>query len=102
MKPTPGPWEYFPKLSGSENHRGFRIGVDKGWFIADAMPIDMDGKEGEANARLIAAAPDLLEALQLLLDIERGGDQGGSFRERLYAAFRKAEKAVSKATGEQQ
>jgi hypothetical protein len=98
MKHTPGPW-FADKQSPS------------GWVSIYA--IEQDGRKTlpfavckhfneVENARLIAAAPDLLEALQLLLDIERGGDQGGSFREWLYAAFRKAEKAVSIATGEQQ
>jgi hypothetical protein len=32
------------------------------------MPIDEDGKEGEANARLIAAAPKLVEALKVAHD----------------------------------
>jgi len=39
----------------------------------------------------------LLAALELLIDIERGGETGGSFRERLYAGMRKAEAAIAKA-----
>lgn len=64
LKHTPGPWQYLAKLSGSENHKGFRIVCERrdGWWIADTSPIDQDGTEGEANARLIAAAPDLLAA----------------------------------------
>ena len=97
MKHTPGPWEYFPKLSGSENHRGFRIGVNKGWLIADAMPIDMDGKEGEANARLISAAPDLLEALKDCLRVVEflASDSCPT-------TIQNAKAAIAKATGEQQ
>jgi hypothetical protein len=64
-KHTPGPWDYSAKLSASENHRGFRIWEHgDSWVLADVMPMDEDGKQGEANARLIAAAPELLEALQ--------------------------------------
>lgn len=67
MSYTIGHWSYGAKLSGSENHRGFRVGTEKSWLIAEVMPIDMDGKEGEANAALISAAPDLLEALEAML-----------------------------------
>lgn len=66
---TPGPWGFFKLLSGSENDKGFRVlptaGLD-GW-IADVGPLnDENGDaspEGIANARLIAAAPALYEAL---------------------------------------
>ena len=67
-------------LSPSENDRGFRVfssddGVDheSGYvWIADVSPVIKGDRgdaseEGKANARLIAAAPDLLEALAALL-----------------------------------
>jgi hypothetical protein len=60
-KHTPGPWQYSTKITASENHRGFSIRAAR-WSISDVQPIDVEGEEGEANARLIAAAPDLLEA----------------------------------------
>ena len=68
---TPGPWEFVPKLTGSENHRGFFVRADKAnkhgkWALAEVQPGDEDGTIGGANARLIAAAPDLLMALQML------------------------------------
>lgn len=62
---TPGPWAYHARLSGSENHHGFRIGAK--FFLAEVMPIDSDGIEGEANARLISEAPELLR-LALLIE----------------------------------
>lgn len=63
-KYTPGPWEQFAKLTASENHKGFDVqDVASQHWIATVGPRDMDGIEGEANAHLIAAAPDLLEAL---------------------------------------
>lgn len=55
-----------------------------------------DDEELEANARLIAAAPDLLEALvQLNADARyaRGGD------EKALAAHERARAAIAKATG---
>lgn len=64
-KHTQGPWKFFPALTASENHKGFRVvGGRAAWLLADVVPLDAAGKEGEANARLIAAAPELLEALR--------------------------------------
>jgi hypothetical protein len=67
MKHTPGPWEFVPKLTASENHKGFFVRAEKAtkngkWALAEVQPGNEDGKLGEANARLIAAAPDLLKA----------------------------------------
>jgi hypothetical protein len=66
---TPGPWEFVPKITASENHKGFFIRAEKvtrngKWALAEVQPGDEDGNLGEANARLIAAAPDLLAALR--------------------------------------
>ena len=61
---TPGPWDYAPKLSTSENHRGYRVFSPGGSVIADVMPRDKDGIEGDANARVMTAAPELVEALE--------------------------------------
>jgi hypothetical protein len=52
-KHTPGPWK--PGKDGLVNGDGIRV-ADCGW--------DVEGEEREANAQLIAAAPDLLEALK--------------------------------------
>ena len=66
---TPGPWIVSSLLSGSENHRGFRImSGDNSWALATVQPGDEDGNLGRANAHLIAAAPDLLAALADLLE----------------------------------
>jgi hypothetical protein len=79
--PSDGPWDYHTKLSGSENHRGYRVGKDAGWLVADVMPIDSDGKEGGANAAYIAAAsPDRIARLLDELDAERA-------RAEMYAAL---------------
>lgn len=72
-KHTPGPWEYERRgwegqyIWGNDD----RIpGPDKRRFIAD-VSLAYDG--AEANARLIAAAPELLEFAQLVL---RGIESG--------------------------
>lgn len=66
-KHTPGPWKVSPLLSASENHRGFHIISPDGWRLAQVQPYDEDGVQGGANAQLIAAAPELLEALEAAL-----------------------------------
>lgn len=72
-KHTPGPWEWqseydieaYPEEAG----RLYVVGSNLGGLVGVALPwateIDSrDFKRVEANARLIAAAPDLLEALK--------------------------------------
>jgi hypothetical protein len=100
---TPGPWEYVSKLSASENHKGFLVRTEKAtrngkWALAEVRPGDEDGRLGEANARLIAAAPELLEALQevadrLALHTKHSED---------LVAHMRACKAIAKATGSTQ
>lgn len=64
-KHTPGPWvDRKPDSVG-----GSRIYADcKGGVLIATLGYMRDKNESEANARLIAAAPDLLSALKLLLD----------------------------------
>ena len=108
IKHTPGPWQHFVKLSGSENHRGFRILTADGWALADVQPADEDGIEGEANARLIAAAPDLLEALKRMASIiDKMGDMPDGFIHpspwqtlKCEEALTQARAAIAKAEGE--
>jgi len=62
MKHTPGPWK---KVSG------FLIGSNGKEVVAASVGIGLGSDSGngerEANGRLIAAAPELLESLQLAL-----------------------------------
>ena len=69
-KHTPGPWEVKRSRSGypyriyapnADDHRNGAVGRDVTRWGAFSLP---SSKEAEANARLIAAAPDLLEALR--------------------------------------
>lgn len=73
---TPGPWQYTAKLSASENHRGFHILDTDGWALGFVQPGDEDGNLGGANARLMAAAPELAGALRLLTDAVHLGVPG--------------------------
>ena len=58
-KHTPGPWILTPDTD-------YRLNVEQlntGWQVAQVFACD---PEGEANAKLIAVAPDLLDALRNL------------------------------------
>jgi len=62
MKHTPGPWHIWendPKISNSKDYHA-RISGKDGFCLAIAY--GQTYEEAEANALLIAAAPDLLEA----------------------------------------
>lgn len=59
---TPGPW--YIDCQNESAVIGYRAIVDKnGYTVCDPSPM------GEANARLIAAAPTLLAALQSIAEI---------------------------------
>ena len=108
---TPGPWllRTTPTSAGlchivsAADWSGAFIygdGIRKG--VDDALP---KAQELAANARLIAAAPDLLEALREMVagdaeaieDAERIGIQ---FPDEMLATYNKACAAIAKATGE--
>lgn len=73
-KHTPGPWTI---------KAGFIVAEASGWkgaFVAKPLHVDIDNKvsdtpRAEANARLIAAAPDMLAALELVAPIYAHIDQ---------------------------
>jgi|688.fasta_scaffold1401594_2 hypothetical protein len=94
-KYTPGPWWVGEKKSGYVAQIQIQPAIAISWGA-------IDEEEADANARLIAAAPDLLEALELLIDDLalraklRGDDCLDVSDGRLY----KAQKAIAKAKGE--
>jgi hypothetical protein len=89
---TPGPWHINEELSKRATYLVFS-GDGNGYLVANVGNYHTDDKECEANARLIAAAPDLLEALRFIADdIAEGVKAKGSW-ERLARA------AIAKATG---
>ena len=85
MKHTPGPWE----ASGDSIYRAGRIGV-----IADRVAYCHCGEylREVADARLIAAAPDLLEALEAALAylVMAGTDHAEPTRATIREAIAKA------------
>ena len=84
IKPTPGPWELWGHANPSQ------VISSPAGFVAQTL-----GNNDKANARLIAAAPELLEALQELADC--GAEAWGEDR----PCVRIAREVIAKATGEQ-
>ncbi len=75
---TPGPWKLCKETTRGEFGTDFRIRTHDGSHLAVVGPCNT-----EANAKLIAAAPDLLDALTKLLtyannysDAMRGSGHG--------------------------
>lgn len=113
-KPTPGPWSFRWETSAQD----WAIVTDSaGRIIANVntetgpSPVSapaMQVMPAEANARLIAAAPDMLEALEGLLAAKRDldehpdSDTSGRWERKLYAvqaAWDAARAAIAKARG---
>jgi len=78
--PTPGPWEAHQGIlpdqptvwdvTAKHGWTGPWDNTPEGWFVATVH--EVSGPESaEANARLIAAAPDLLEALRDIVEHEQ-------------------------------
>ena len=84
-KHTPGPWSY--EMCHDTNYARITCDIKGG--------DNLRGYCGEANARLIVAAPELLEALQNMLGLTEASD---------YMALSEIEKqartAIAKALGE--
>jgi hypothetical protein len=68
-KHTPGPWTIIRSKLETDGAFDYAIGTDEAPVIAEAFGRDANGgwPDAEANARLIAAAPDLFSALKALL-----------------------------------
>lgn len=66
-KHTPGPWAITRRWA--DGKRIIVEGNQEDWFRLEAHVVcdDCDTDTAEANARLIAAAPDLLEACKAML-----------------------------------
>jgi hypothetical protein len=108
-KTTPGPWRTADQyLNHPDNARVDILAAPKsdihsGTKVAEATysprssAYHVDNREeAEANARLIAAAPDLLKALNAMLT-HMGMDEDDCNK----LTFDQARAAISKATGEQ-
>lgn len=95
MNHTPGPWEV------DENDLMIFSAGGNGKRIADTMPHDEDDMpddEWRANAVLIAAAPELLAALEAML--AAGSAYGCDFTQNNPRIAMQARAAIAKAKGE--
>jgi hypothetical protein len=97
-KHTPGPWE----IDGEYVQQVGQTGL----AICDVMNMDVGGDKGwhsgpvtQANKNLIAAAPELLETLQLMLDAFV--DDPLSYQYSSGRAVDAARAAIAKARGSQ-
>lgn len=92
---TPGPW-----VIDSENVDLFTQNQSRMWINATGMHIGyVDGprtSERIANARLIAAAPEMYEALEMFLAYN---DQGGPISFNTDAMWAKARSVLAKIEG---
>jgi hypothetical protein len=94
-KHTPGPWQAVTNDTGA-----FAIESDGDLTAVICQRADWPSRKDEslANARLIAAAPDLLEALQeCATRLEKAGIFGGSHPEYAAEAVRKYRDLITKA-----
>ena len=102
-KHTPGPWEW---NGPNQLWGGERATEEVLTAKDDGEPYGMhsaliehhwDGGVAKANARLIAAAPELLEALRALIDMDVAYQRGPAVQEAVEAA----RAAIAKATGQE-
>lgn len=113
---TPGPWEIESIDSAPDDHLRImgrpvwpctRFGAKGVWDIASVNELgDENVDEQIANARLIAAAPDMLEALRAILPGKLCGEGWNLPDDELvqimvtFADLRAARAAIATATGE--
>jgi len=88
-KHTPGPWKTTHSAMS-----GYRVSDSTGWGVAVVLKDAND----EANAHLIAAAPQMLEALEKIAEI--GRQNGDATRQHAVSCFLIAEAAIKAAKGE--
>lgn len=94
-KHTPGPWHV--------NSSGAEIVEDRGIVIAEVFDRGTETPRPQANARLIAAAPDMLRALQDFVGMSSSLEHG--VRNQPYTddsakfVIENARSAIAKATG---
>ena len=94
-KHTPGPWQW-------TQHFDPTISIYKDGFGQIARLYDSSAGTGKANARLIAAAPDLLDALEGIIGYFDSGNSVSVSQATIKASsdeIKAARAAIAKATG---
>ena len=111
MKHTPGPWalnaDWFDDdlknhvpVSSVHEHGGHLALAQVVWVMEDDRRIGRGSPECEANARLIAAAPDLLQWAVEYTSNAKAGESAADYAIRMDTAFNGLRAAIAKATGE--
>lgn len=94
-KHTPGPWEATTDIHGCPSVRNF-----DGFGVCSTYGKYESPEQKEANANLIAAAPDMLEALKALDEAEfQGMFTEGQWTKEHQELFENAHAAIAKAEG---
>lgn len=97
-KHTPGPWTYLSNGRVSQD-ADKHITIVQGYSWSSAPSIKSD--EYEANARLIAKAPELLTALVDTLDALHNETHGQDDTPWIQAVKQRAAQIIAQATGEE-
>jgi hypothetical protein len=102
MTHTPGPWAV-EQPSGNEGEAEVISTPTRtvGWTAStwdDDEGEDVVTAEDKANARLIAAAPELLDAARIALAM-MGGDDDGPDDDDMFDVWQKVRAAIAKAEG---
>lgn len=93
MGHTPGPWQV---SSGSNEPRQRKVGTGECGWLGLAFIFGDTEEEAEANAQIMAASPDLLDACEWALRLfGTENEQGNADFKRILEA------AINKATGKQ-
>ena len=108
-KHTPGEWEV-SRETAIDYRPNCIVGADGGslvaWCAGGGPKRAIMGPEEDANARLISAAPDMLEALKQAMETLKAFDPGdpatetGWKHDELCDAWVSCRAAIAKATGE--
>lgn len=100
---TPGPWT---AVTQTHDIKGRELDFPESVVQINQIPGGVVARmtmqvEHKANARLIAAAPEMLEALRLLMKAEdmQNGARGGCTMGAISSAIDAARLAITKATG---
>ena len=96
---TPGPWQLMP-FDGHDDPEAFMGCIASGSGIIYSGPFSFKSLKGEANAALIASAPDLYEQLSDLVslaELDRDADEVGTD---MYTVLMLSREVLAKARGE--
>jgi hypothetical protein len=102
MSHTPGPWQISgPSKPDNVGGRDYAVLDEQTKIIAECYEKvgPSDTRPAYANARLIAAAPELLQACKELVDIASGLRRNPNRTYGAVDAIVEAEKAIAKAEG---